>query len=240
MSKEISKTFLNSVAGIPIYSPATVMMPVDTSYLDPILLDGKFMRALPAAELLKFPVEHLAQWGHRKCRYTLITHELIAWLKEQIGERSCVEICAGMGDIGNALGVPMTDSYQQVRDPATILLYKMSSQPTIQPPKEVQEIFANAAVRALKPKVVIGSWVTQLYQCGDEENRVGSNVNGPNEFDILDHCETYIHLGNLLTHKDKRLLQRAHEDYKFAWYVTRSMTPQHNMIWVWDRNKEAT
>jgi hypothetical protein len=49
-----------------------------------------------------------------------VTVELVAWLHDRIAGRKAIEIGAGMGDLGYHLGIPQTDSYAQIEDPAMV------------------------------------------------------------------------------------------------------------------------
>ncbi len=85
-------------------------------------------------------------------------------------------------------------------------------------------------MRKYKPDVVVGCWVTQLYQPGDEgpPKKIGSSVYGIDEFDLLDHCQTYLFAGNRLVHGDKRILKREHEEHEL---------PAQNVVYVWNTPK---
>jgi hypothetical protein len=76
------------------------------------ILDGK-LQVLPAAEFKKFDQELISIFCVKNAFYGLPTMELVEWLKEKIGKRSAIEIGAGNGAFGRALGIPMSDSFQQ-------------------------------------------------------------------------------------------------------------------------------
>lgn len=208
---------------------------VDVTYLDRVLLNGKGeYHVLPAADLKQYDHKHLQVWCHNKARYNLPTQELVEFVRSVIGGRSAIEIGAGMGDFGRALGIPMTDSHQQTT-PEMQLYYAALGQPTIQPPPEVEKLDAIEAITKYKPQVVVAAWVTQLYQDGDTPARIGSSVYGVDEAWLLDHCETYIFVGNERVHKDKRILSREHRRFHFPYLVSRAFDQSQNVIWVWGK-----
>lgn len=217
-----------------------IMLPnKDVSYLDNLLLDDAgLLRVHPAATLTGLPWPDLALWGNKYGVYVFPTAELVEWLKTRIRGRTAVEICAGHGAVGRAVGVPRTDSYIQTT-PDMVLYYALHGQTPIAPPADVERLEAAEAVAKYKPQVVFGCFVTQKYQPGDEDAKIGSSVFGVDEFNVYDKAETYIVVGNLGPHKDKRLFAKPHDRLYFDWIVTRSLQPQNNRIFVWDRSGQS-
>jgi len=173
----------------------------------------------------------LRVWCHDHARYNVITGELLDWLREQIGTRTALEIAAGMGDLGYRLGIPMTDSHVQADDPSVKAVMKACGQVGTTPPPDVLKMDAQTAVKKFKPQVVIGAWVTQRWLPGDEE---GSIV-GPREEEIIKNCETYIHIGNEIVHRNKRILKLPHQTFKFPWLVSRAKEQDKNIIQIWTK-----
>jgi hypothetical protein len=209
----------------------------DVSYLNNLLLDKMgLLRVLPAKTLQDITHPHLQLWANKNGVYVFPTTELIQWLKEKIGKRTAIEIGAGHGAIGRALDVPRTDSYIQLT-PEMQLLYRMNSQKPTTPPPDVLRYEASDAVARFKPQVVFGGYITQLYQPGDEqEPKTGSSIHGVNELEIHQKVETYIVIGNMMSHHDKRLFLKTHEILTFDWIVTRSLNHEKNRIFIWERN----
>ncbi len=206
---------------------------IDTRNLDQAFLDRNGQVQLhEAAYWHRFPIEHVQTWANRRARYGLPTKELIAFLKQVIGGRKAIEIGAGHGDLGRHLKIPMTDSYVQML-PEMQLLYRAQGQVPIEPPREVKRLEAMEAVLKYRPKVVVASWVTQLWQPGDTENVVGSFAYGADELKLLRYVETYVFIGNRNPHKDKRILKIPHKEYQFPWLVSRAYDPAQNLIWIW-------
>lgn len=202
----------------------------DLRMLDILLLNksGR-MRPVPAASLKALPLLHLRAWASQRGRYGFPTAELVAWLKQRIGSRSALEIGAGIGDLGFYLGIPMTDSYQQVTDPATIAYLAMLRQVPTRPLPEVLKEDAQTAVLNRRPDVVVASWVTQRCLPGE----TSGNMHGPREEEILKHCGQYIFIGNENIHGDKRIMSLPHETFKFSWLVSRAADQSKNVIYVW-------
>ena len=212
----------------------TILKNCNVDYLDPILMDNGLLKVLDCATLRAIPQEHLMIWGGKRGIYTFPTTELIAWLKDRIAGRRAIEICAGNAATGRALGIVRTDSYIQT-DPNMVAFYQVINQHPIEPPKDVDKFEANDAVDVFKPKVVVGCYVTQKYLPGDEgPPSIGSSVYGVDELAMLSKIETYINVGNDISHQDKRIRKFKFEMFRFDWIVTRSGDQSKNHICVWD------
>lgn len=201
--------------------------------LDSLLFDGN-KRVLPLSSHFYYKhvdLHDLRCWCFLHARYGVPTQELIDWLLKIIAGRKAIEIGAGMGDLGYRLGIPMTDSYQQVTDPPTQLYMQAFKQVPTTPPPDVMKADAQTAVLRFKPQVVIGSWITERYMPGSEEG----NMHGPREDILLKNCETYIIIGNEKIHGRKRILSLPHETYHFPWLISRASEPAKNVIYVWNK-----
>lgn len=205
-------------------------------YLDNVLTDGRgWLRVLPAAVVKQFPLEHLQVWCMRRAVYQIPTLELVDWLRGEIGDNKAIEICAGNGAIGRALGIPLTDSYIQT-EPGMIAYYQTFGQTPIQPPPDVQRYEALQAVRHFRPEVVMAAWATQLFKPGDRQ--ATSSATGVDEEAILDTpgVKKYIVVGNTGPHKDKRIRRRPHKELCFDWLISRARYQEHNRIYIWDND----
>ena len=58
---------------------------------------------------------------------------------------------------------------------------------------------------------------------------------GAAETALINSVDTYVHIGNLKIHQDKRALALPHREYAFPWLWSRSLEPALNRIWVWNR-----
>lgn len=208
----------------------------DIGYLDELLFgeDG-LPCVVDAADLKDVEHMHLIQWCVQNAVYQIPTKQLIEWLGNEINGRNALEVCAGKSGIGRALGIISTDSYSQTT-PELRVYYALMQQPVVEPPDYVKRMEANAAVAAYKPEVVIGCYVTQKFQEGDTEAKIGSNIYGPDEFDFIKVADTYIHVGNEVVHKDKRIFSLPHDVFHFDWLYSRAFNPQKNAIWKWNKH----
>lgn len=221
------------------------LAPLDAELLDPVT--GR-VRVKPAAAVLAIPSNDLSFWALKRARYGLVTEELIAFLRVLLGVRlgreglhdtrpftpnEAIEIAAGMGDLGGALGVHMTDSAVQTSREMR-QLYGSLGQAVVDPPKDVERLDALAAVRKHRPSIVITSWCTQLYKPGDTH----ASVYGVDEEWLLSKespVELYIHIGHDDSHGTKRILALPHEEVRADWLVSRSTDQTKNAIWMWQK-----
>lgn len=203
--------------------PDADITPVDKLMLGP---DG-LLNVVPTWKLEELPLTTLQIWCVKRGVYQFPTEELLGWLSEQIAGRKAIEICAGNGAIGRALGIPRTDSYMLAK-PRMAAYYRSLGQEPTTPPPDVQEYGANRAVKHFKPDVVIGAWVTQLWQPGDEEGSVA----GVDETAIINQAE-YIHVGNDGPHGNKRIMGERHECIRAHWLVSRARDQSKNHMRVW-------
>lgn len=198
----------------------------EVEYLDQV-------HCAPAAYYQNLPPDHVRAWCSYRGFYGVPTLELILWLNPQLQGKRAIEVGSGGIGLGRFLGVTMTDSYQQVRNPETILYMLEHGQRPTCPADDVIEEDAETAVRKRKPDVVVASWLTQKWLPGDAEG----NMHGPREEYILERCSTYIHIGNENIHGKKRLLKFPHETDYFPWLVSRAKDQSKNVIYVWHNPK---
>lgn len=212
-----------------------VLKDENVSYLDQHLLDEKGLLKVVSADLLKsFPIRHIQLWGNKNGVYCFPTTELIEWLKMKIAKRKAIEICAGNGAISRALGISGTDSYIQTT-PEMIAYYQIVGQKPIDPPDDIYKFEANEAVDHFKPQVVVAAYGTQKYIVGDEgPPKIGSSVYGIDELLMLPKIQTYINIGNDVSHHDKRIRKYLFEFYRFDWLFTRSLDQSKNHICLWN------
>lgn len=203
--------------------------------LDSVLLDeNQRVKLLPATEYAKLDRDVLRAWCGIRARYVLPTTELVEWLKQEIGSKTALEIGAGQGDLGRLLGIPMTDSYQQVNDPATVAYFKllspMGTMPT-HPPPDVAMEDGEQAVRQRKPQVVIAAYVTEKHVRGRDRG----NYKGIRYDHIIERCEKFILIGSLPIHGKNCASKLKHQELHFPWLVTRTPDQAMSRIWLWTR-----
>lgn len=222
---------------------------MDRALLDPTgrvrLLKADAIRSLGPHDVLR-------AWCGLRGRYLIPTVELRRWLEDRLcdwfpghtwaTERDdqeriidkVLEIGAGMGDLGGNLHIRMTDSGVQ-QSPEMQVLYRLIGQQVTKPPPDVLKLEAIAAAKEYKPHTILAAWVTQKYQHGDTEARVGSCVAGVDEQHLLNLCKRYVFIGNERVHGDKRILREPHQTHAFPWIVSRGADQSLNRIWIWER-----
>jgi hypothetical protein len=189
------------------------------------------LRVMPAEFWAGTTLEERALFGHLHGAYLLPTVELVDHLAAIIGERTAIEIGAGNGVLAEALGIPATDSLQQVQ-PKYLARYLLNRQPIVPYGDNVQELHASRAVRRLKPQVVIGSWVTWKYDPRHPDRK--GNEAGVDELDVLRHCETYVMIGNEQVHAPSRLWDREPESLLYPPFLySRAGNGAREFIAVW-------
>lgn len=190
------------------------------------------LRLRPAAEYDDIPLDSLRLWCHLSARYGLPTAELVAWLREFIGDRKAIEIGSGAGDLAYHLGIPATDNRQQ-EWPDVAAHYRATRQPTISYPDWVRKYDAIDAVLALKPQIVIGSWVTHWINPNRPPPPGGGNMYGVKEHALLALGVTYVVIGNLAVHQHKPILGMPHEEYRLPFLRSRAANRDLERVWVW-------
>lgn len=200
----------------------------DVSYLDNFLEKNGDLKVVESRLLKSLQIHDLQVWFKLRGVYCFPTKELIAWLKEEINNRTALEICSGIGLIGRSLNIKSTDGYYQT-SPEMINFYKFIKQGPIIPPSDVERFEANEAVDFYNPQVVIGSYITQ--KC-DNNKKTNSSLRGVDEVLMFKKIQTYICIGNKKEHGNKTILENPHKIYQFDWIFTRSEEPQNNVIYV--------
>lgn len=179
-----------------------------------------YFKNIPENDIKLFMVEHGI--------YVMPTQELIEWLMDNI-IGSAIEIGAGVGSIGRALGIPITDNKMQ-QWPMIKMMYEMMHQKPIEYPEDVEELDYADAVIKYRPETVIGGFITHKWLPGMDQG----NEHGVREEFLLNNTKRYIMIGNRITHAAKPILKRDHLELYFPWLVTRGMDQSQNRIFVWD------
>ena len=141
------------------FSNATVLENTDISYLENILIgtDG-LMRTIAFADVRDFSQNDISVFCLKYGIYQIITDELVEFVGNEIGELRAIEIGAGNGCLGRALGIPLTDSKIQ-EDAQLQKFYKSIGQPPVIYPPDVKKLDALVAVKVLRAEAAVGSWV---------------------------------------------------------------------------------
>jgi hypothetical protein len=204
----------------------------DIRFLEEKLWKDDELQVLPYAFFIdnKITQQQISMFCLQYGVYNVPTVELCNWVMGKVGGRSAIEVGAGNGALGRYLKIPSTDSFLQ-SDNTIGQYYAMIQQPPVRYGKNVEKIAANDAVEKYKPQVVIAAWLTQVFKPEDEWR--GGSIFGTDEGDIIDSVETYIHIGHLNTHGNKRVLNKAHTVERYPWILSRSLDVGNNAIYIW-------
>jgi len=166
---------------------------------------------------------------HFKAQYFLPTIEALDAIKGLIKDVSlddCMEIGAGNGWLGYALGIKMIDNYRQA-GVEIMLAYLANGQPIIKYGEDVEKLDALSAVEKYKPHTVIGSWISQK-----------SDITLPDGVDdvlMLSKVKRYILIGSDNVHGANRIMKIKHQKIKLPSLLSRTRRQEENSIWIWSR-----
>lgn len=201
-----------------------------------LLDDNGYLKIHPAAFYDRLDRIGLRLFCHFYGRYGLPTTELIDFLKRFIGDKNAIEIGAGCGDLGRALGIPMTDSYCQEL-PDVKLMYMAMQQPIIKYGKDVEKLEALKAAKKYKPDIIIGQWVTHWIDPDLPMPPGGGSMYGVKEDLLLKECKTYIVIGNRNVHGHKPILTTHHHieiQNRDGHIRSRANDQSGNVIYIWE------
>lgn len=207
-----------------------ILAELDARCLD----DQGQLEVMPAAFYATWPRQELSIWCVRRGLYCLPTHELVDFLREQIGDRTAIEIGSGNGCLGRSLGIPMTDSRQQELEHVEAR-YTQLGQAIVNYGPDVEKLTALEAVEKYKPQVVVAAWVTHRYD--KARPRYRGNMYGVDEGRMLDKkwVKRYIFVGHEQVHgvqAPKPILGRRHETHRLPFLYSRSPEPR-DVVWIW-------
>jgi len=197
-----------------------------------VLGDDGRLKILPAAYWADTTPAERMLFGFRHGIYSFPTVELVERLREIIGGRVAIEIGAGHGVLADALGIPGTDNREQEK-PGVRMLLAMQGSPPVRYGPNIVEAHASRAVRLFKAEVVIGCWVTQLWDPRASWNPGDSKLDGVDEEDIIRQCQFYVLVGNEKVHEAKRIWSRPHHIEYPPFVYSRAMNGAREFIAVW-------
>lgn len=213
-------------------SDITIIDATNTRDLSPLALDDNGeLRILPASFWAETTREERAAFGVRNGIYCFPTLELVEHLKGVIGDRTAIEVGAGSGVLGKALGIPATDNRMQ-EWPQVKGLYSALAQPVVAYGDHVEEMDAVQAVEHYKPDVVIAAWLTHRYSREHPER--GGNIYGVDELALLRKAGEYVFIGNAHVHRGKPLWGRKPADYvEPPWVYSRAFNGTPDFVARW-------
>lgn len=187
------------------------------------------IRPIPAREVEKCGFEQARMFMHKYGLYTLPTVELIDYLAGIIAGKRAIEIGAGLGVIGRALGIPATDNKMQAW-PEIKAHYDRMRQPTIQYPADIIELDAHDAIKRYRPQIVIGSYITHKWRPGMESG----NQYGVDNLKIARKVEAYYMIGSLTTHLKDPAMKHLDGIERHDFLYTRG-GKENSVIFRWKR-----
>lgn len=201
--------------------------------LPDIPLENGYFPLWPAEKIDEMDRLAFRLWCHQHARYGIPTLELIEWLKNEFGYKRMIEIGAGAGDFCHHLGIPGTDNKcQSWQDVQT--LYALMEQPVITYPESVEVFDAVDAIAHYQPDIVFGSWLTQWIDPNKPPPPGGGNVYGIREDKVIQSGVTYVLLGNLKIHGQKKIMEIPHEELTFPFLRSRASSPELDRIFIWE------
>lgn len=211
---------------------AYMLNPRQTRDISDILLDTRGrLRVVEATTLAATTPTERMMFGVRHGVNSFPTTELCAFLRQQIGGRSAIEIGAGHGVLGKALGIPATDNRQQ-EDPAMAAHYARLGQPTVRYGDHLEKLDATSALAKYKPEVVIACWVTHRFNPSQPD--AGGSVTGVDEVEVIRGCMEYIFVGNAHVHRHKPIWALPHQKRTPPWLYSRAVNGSADFVATWN------
>ena len=215
---------------------------LNVDYLDELFINQQgLIQAVPAIVLKEIPHEHLMNWANTREVWQIVTCEQIQWLKEQIGDKKAMEICAGNGVVSSELGIIGVDSRIQEKPYFKKIMEekfgKDNGLQTTHPPKDIKRYEAIEAIRVFRPDIVIGCFVTPKGPRVEASKGIMCNAYGPDMKELFARIEKYIHFGNQNTHFPNPIYELPHTELSFPWLYTRSFDQSLNRVWIWESTR---
>lgn len=225
---------MNATALSAAHTDASLIVDEDISALEALLLgpDG-LMRPVPYADLQKFSQNQISLFCWGRGIYQIVTTELVDFVRNEIEDFHAIEIGAGNGCLGRALGIPLTDNRMQEL-PEVKAWYKRLGQPVMEYPADIVKMDAIRAIKATGADCAVGAWVTQKYKPGMKDG----NFMGVDGAILAARLKRYVFIGNEERHMSQEVLRYCQPKiYKADWLISRSLHRQKNMIWIFDFKK---
>lgn len=215
---------------------ATRLEENDISALEEACVDPQGrIRVMPYSFYQRFSKNDIGLFCVKYGVYVLPTEELISFLKEEMGFLRTIEIGAGNGSVGRALGIRMFDSFIQRDDPGARAYVRLIRQEPVIYGADVNKVEAVDAVRKYKPECVLGCFVTHKNWDVKAMGDIKGMLVAEEKILKAKSVKKYIVCGNLKVHANKPLLDLPHRTVELEGYVTRSQSPELNRIFIWEK-----
>lgn len=227
MSFKINKNIKRIPTHLDMDKQNLRIQPIHSNKLHEEVFDGENLIIHPYSYFKQFSPNEILELMIAKKMYVLPTDELCDFLDELIGNRTVIEIGAGMGYLGRELDIRMSDSYSK-NSPE---IKKMSHyDDTMDYPSDVECIEGISAIKKYRPHTVLSSFLV----CERVVDEKGTTF-GVNTRDILKLCKRYIHIGNLDLHCNDPILGKLHTEIESPALITRLQDPEKDRIFIWEK-----
>lgn len=210
----------------------------DISELESEALDSDgALQVMTSAFYARFDQDQLIWFCVQYGLYLLPTVELVLALRQLIRGRKAIEVGAGNGCLGRALGIRMFDNFHQLWDPNTKEFMRSVRQPVVKYGADVERCDGAKAVRLRKPEVVIGAWNTNKYE--ERYHERDGNVIGIDARAIVRRAH-YIMVGSTDVHKNNHLVLEAKPEvlkWKPTIIYSRCYDASSNVVFLWKRQR---
>lgn len=224
----------------------SVLVEEDISDVERLLLDddGKLI-PVHASELSEVSQNKLRIFCLTHGIYSVPTFELIDEIRSLVPNlEKSIQIGAGNGVYGRALGIKMTDNFMQSpknskKFKGVIESYLLAGQPLVKYGSDVLEIDGNEAVKRFKPETVFMSWVTHKWK--PENHHLGGNMFGVDMEALLNrkHIKRIILVGNKQVHESSPLMNHPHEEIELPNFIfSRATDKTLDRLYVWNLNHD--
>ena len=134
--------------------------PIALKEMHECLTDNGEIKILPAKEWLKWGKNNLGSFLHKYNIWTVPTLELCDILDDEIGDLSCIEICAGRGIISKELNIKATDSHLKASEE---YINAIGQNENMQYPSHVEKLEASEAIDKYNPECVLSCYGVPLW-----------------------------------------------------------------------------
>lgn len=227
MSFKINKNIKRKPTQLDMSKQCLRIQPIYSEKLHNEVFDGDNLIIRPYSYYKQFRPNEILELMIAKKMYVLPTDELCDFLDELVGDKSAIEIGAGMGYLGRELDIKMTDSYSK-NNPEVIKQSYYDD--TMNYPSDVECIEGISAIKKYRPHTVLSSFLVSEKLIDKKGTTFGVNTK-----EILKLCKRYIHIGNLDLHCNDPILEKLHSEIESPALITRLQDPEKDRLFIWEK-----